>query len=1116
MNRKFWIVSSIVALVLAMLVAIGGGAYVLRERHQSSKSFGRAEEAFAKGYWPAAKSNYAWYLVEFPDDLEALEKYAHASSQILTSRRRNLADTGRAYFQIAKQAPTQENLVRTLQFYEKHIFWRDLEYTADFFSEQNVDFDQLDYYRAVAIHKQNRTNDAINAYTKLIEAGKATPDIYGNLASLLLEKNFPGQAKNILEKVQQDHPDKAQTFIERAKFALSINEISQASQELDAAMALDPHDVDVQMMATNLALRNKEWEQAAELAEKAIAQDLENVGGYFFLVSACERLGDYDRALALLDQVEPTVLANNPTLFLTTAEIQIAADRLEDARDTTDKFKASYPQYRSLFDYLNARDALAKSRAETDRTASYAFAEEAATQLVTVIEATPSFERAEFYLAIAYLRMYEKSQVTDPKSQKEKDQMLSQTLTTLESYVRKSPNDERALNLYQDLSSDPLTLAETTKKANAILKDDRAQATVLVQMAQSLMSFSPLSDQNQDAVRQLLEKAIEREPSMAEAYQTLASLFVAIGDKQLALQTIEKAEQAQIQPPRLAIHKADVALLEDDHDKAYQIYIELTKDNDLSRKEIIRWANLFASKGHLETGLKILTLGAEKTDGKLRMEFELDRIELCTKQKDTERAITLLQVVEPLVQAHPDSLKRLRREKLFIAGTLLQKGDATDLDKADELIEQVLQSDPEMTAAKSLHARVMLSQDLPDYDKAMALATEVLKADEYDVNALLVLWDNATRMEQEEEALIYAKRALDAAPKHLPALLATADAQMRSNRYSEARDTLESVLQIDPGQFKATEFLVRTYSAMGQQREANELLGELERIASDDPDRSRTVKTLRERMLAREQGPEEMERILTKQRADDLDNLNLAKELAITKQLLGRQKEAEKVMGEFAEQHQQDPKAWTELGRFHLLSFDRYGDRESLDKASSAFAHVQLFMENYDPALRGHIDTQVLMGNKGIALKMCDEYLKNREIQADDLPALHLKAQLLYEKYLKTRLTQEYLNEAVYEINRAIHKSERLEYIRLRGLLHREQGKYPEAIEDLKRFADTQGKTTWEVDEAMSASYHHLKRSNLAQKYYNSAKEKADPKSQYAKERLSQLEKLLNEEGGAT
>ena len=141
----------------------------------------------------------------------------------------------------------------------------------------------------------------------------------------------------------------------------------------------------------------------------------------------------------------------------------------------------------------------------------------------------------------------------------------------LEAYAKNYPGDERARALLEIDSGLKRTPEEAQKQARALLANESAQPEDLTTAARALFEASIQEGKptaNLDLVKEALEKAIAKSPSLALAYKTLADVLVAVKDSAGASAVIARGVAAGVGEDQFSLNRAAVLLVEGNLDGA--------------------------------------------------------------------------------------------------------------------------------------------------------------------------------------------------------------------------------------------------------------------------------------------------------------------------------------------------------------------------------------------------------------------------------------------------------------------------------------------------------------------------------------------------------------------
>ena len=353
------------------------------------------------------------------------------------------------------------------------------------------------------------------------------------------------------------------------------------------------------------------------------------------------------------------------------------------------------------------------------------------------------------------------------------------------------------------------------------------------------------------------------------------------------------------------------------------------------------------------------------------------------------------------------------------------------------------------------------------------------------------------------QALDYAERAVAAAPEDYKSQLFLGSMHMRLQRFIEAIEPLERALAQDPEALGVMQLLVEAYTATGRLNQAESMLKRLERatVGLSGEKKQDTSLLWARLMLAKGENLDEVEfsfRLFFEENREDLRALNDLMTVLVQQD---RKSEAEELAKEFAVAQGTRPEAWLRLGQFYLG--DLY--TSTVPEASSALTRALLAKRNYPPALRSLIAFHLGADNRATALGLCRRYL---EYRPDD-PAVLYQMALLLAQHKDSR------KEALSKVNRAIAIVERSEFHYLRASLFISMEKYEEALQDLHRVARNKEINSANLDLALAEAYMGTQQRDLAQQYYDFARNGFFSEDGVASDRLKRVGELLDKEDAA-
>jgi len=707
--------------VLGLLAGVGAAAFLLLRSDSSQDPLALAEEAFRNEQWYQAMKHYAGHLQEHPEDLGALSRQAEAVLHMGGNRPVVVHAAAKIYFRMATLAPEDAELrQRLLAFCRVHELWDALALYVDHFLADHPDDTGLRYSRALALARLGRVREAIALCRSLIDSANAPQATYSVLAWSLRQRGLTEQALAVFDDAEKRFPGDPAVWIDRARFLLDAKNPDEAKVALEPALAQQPPHPEALLAAAEVANALGECEAATTWGRQALAALADSPRAYHALAWALERNGETQQALEVVDSAPEAAILDAPELLLLRAEVQIAAARLEDAHETMGLYRQAYPEHFLNFDYLEARQLLATGHAA-----------EAAAKLTTVVESDPDFDRALYWLAIAH----------DQSGQPDRARR------TLDVYRRDHPGETRARLLWEAMFAWPKTPAEAARRARALLDSGECPAQALVLAARALIdSGTSPAPPAAGLVAGLFETAIERDAT-STAHEELIEFLALQGDRAGARRALAHAQKVGIRRTRTFRARAAAALAEGDLDAARGCFGEAMGQGARARGHVIAWAQLFASHGYLDQGIRILEEAAATARDDEGVHLLADRAALATRVGHTERALDLIRAME---RQPPDAQRprqaaataqRLNAEKLAVARRLMAAGPGQDQRQAQVLIDEVARLEPQNPEPEVLQARMLLLEDPPDYARAEAICVDVLEAHPTNANAQTLLAD---------------------------------------------------------------------------------------------------------------------------------------------------------------------------------------------------------------------------------------------------------------------------------------------------------------------------------------------------------------------------------------
>ncbi len=275
MDRQHPAKINVKAVVILLVVGIGlmAGAvagYKVRKRMVAHEALAAARTADQQADWPTARRQYRLYLSKYPDDEDALARYAEVS---LAGAPRDDVPVGAAigaYRRLLRHRPGDEDIChRLIRLYARVGDWEEVLYIGRSRLAAHAGDTYASLWQARALYALNRHDAAREAALQLVDAGADCPEAYLMLCGLVLhedaEANLP-QALDWLNRGLQRYPEAAALRTRRAWLErVGFDDLEAARQDLQRATADAGEDLDA------LLALGREW---LDLNEPDAADDV--------------------------------------------------------------------------------------------------------------------------------------------------------------------------------------------------------------------------------------------------------------------------------------------------------------------------------------------------------------------------------------------------------------------------------------------------------------------------------------------------------------------------------------------------------------------------------------------------------------------------------------------------------------------------------------------------------------------------------------------------------------------------------------------------------------------------------------------------------------------------
>lgn len=1085
MSRKRWVVFFSAVMLAVLLAGAAAAAFYLIPRYRSARSLAQAREFAAKGDREMSRRYYQEYLYQNDEDIPALGEYIALCEQIVSDRRRSLLAAGRAYMKLVQNEPDEPaRKTAVLDFYRKHLFWQELESAIVLFYGPDRDSlsDEIAYEKAVAGQEQGRDGAAIEAFESYLGFGQsprkdAPPrDVPLRLARVYAKAGREGDAAALFENLASSHPDAPLFPVYYAGYLMDQNKTELAAAQLARVPEASRGAQDYLLAAARLANSQGEYGKAVELSRQAVEKDPGNVDAHLNYLLSLERNGARDQAMAYIENLDPLFRVDTPGFLMFLIELKLSQSDFDGADAALQSFAVAYPDQKSLNEYLKGRVTLSRGDSEGNEDLK----KEARDQFAVAVEMNPNLDRARYFLAIAELELNNEKAARTP----------------LEIYLRNNPQDGQARRLWTRYYDTAKSLLELRYAADRILKETSPDVESLFFTIQDLSAQH--REEDQDLVRQLMEKAIKLAPADPRGYRALAAYYLERDALEKAEGILADAAAAGIDRSTFSLLDSSILLARGESEKALDTVKASLAAADID--EVKTWATFFARNGHYAEGDALLQMFAAQPElGQTAGDVYAFRLSLALRFNSLDDARKRLEEGEAALAGKTTELKTLNEMRITMAQALLATPAPAGKRTGEvlALLDRIQSSDPSEEGVKLVLARLALAEDLPDFNRARNLASGIPEsAVAYD-SALLLLAEIAAKQGQYDLVAKWAGKALERSARNTAALYMLGQAQLEMRDRDGARKSLERILDIDRGDIRALSALVRLYTDLQLPQLAQQMLARYEKqVAGTGTGGLEELRTYASGPAADLSGSEAK---LREELAAGPDNFTAVAGLVRSLVEQGKYEDGKAELNAYLARHPNDVEPWVFLGQIIL---DR-GPGKDLAEASTAFTRAQIIVPEYGPAQLGLIDVQTRMNNIELAISLCRRYLKSHAGSAD---ALFRLAGLLSRNPARQP-------EALETVQRAIETEGRPEFIRLRAFLYTSLGRYDDAVADLERLKSLTNETIPDDDLTLAEAYLGKTDLENARRYLTLAKSKIPQDNARLLARANRVEALLDTPG---
>ena len=387
-NFKFLLI------LIVLVVTLFGGALLLR-RFQVSRNAGTklalAKQRLEEGKAGEALDLFAQYVGLRPNDDEAFAEYAKLLMGRAQSPDATRNDFGRAYTSMetaVRRNPDDDSLRRQLAEFQisvgrasdarEHLDVlreRQAKLSPEAAAEQADDIKRIELLLAASYVGGGDSEEAAGVAAKLVgydlekrefvpgfDASKAETDAFVLLAGILEGRlDSEKDAKVVLDKLVETHPDKTKSWLAMTTWYRSHNELDKATEAVAKALAIDADDVNAIFADFELALAEKDVDRAEATAAKALELYPDDERSYRGYAAVSLQQGDLAQAeQILLDGVGR--LPRQRSLLLMLTDVLLQQNKLNEAAQALNRIREQYDATSVPVGILEARLLVAEQR----------------------------------------------------------------------------------------------------------------------------------------------------------------------------------------------------------------------------------------------------------------------------------------------------------------------------------------------------------------------------------------------------------------------------------------------------------------------------------------------------------------------------------------------------------------------------------------------------------------------------------------------------------------------------------------------------------------------------------------------------------------------------------
>lgn len=209
--------------------------------------------------------------------------------------------------------------------------------------------------KAMNLFKERKYNEAIDAFSMVLETEPDNADVYNNLAVAYSCIGDFEHAENYFVKALELDPQLAQAYINLSDLYYKAGDLASAVGTLQRGSYELTDNMVIAHLLARVYIEDQRWDDAIEELDKVLDDNPENYDAFYDLGHVYFELGDYEGAISCFENVV-AYKENNELIYYALAQAYEANNEIDKAISNylkaiavNDKFTLAYKKVGVLF-----------------------------------------------------------------------------------------------------------------------------------------------------------------------------------------------------------------------------------------------------------------------------------------------------------------------------------------------------------------------------------------------------------------------------------------------------------------------------------------------------------------------------------------------------------------------------------------------------------------------------------------------------------------------------------------------------------------------------------------------------------------------------------------------